>query len=204
MYYYTYRVDFNNGDYYLGQHKTSNLDDGYTGSGKKLNERTDPFEFVILDYYNSQKELNEAEKTLIGDLWWTDPKCLNLKEGGNGGWDAVNKTLDRSYMLSEEYREQKRQIALRLHREGKIKPFPNHASEKGVQAVKKIYPNGVWYGRTHTEETKQKMRKSKNVGQSNSQYGTMWITNGTTNSKISKDDHIPKGYRKGRVLKTED
>jgi hypothetical protein len=204
MYYYTYRVDFNNGDYYLGQHKTSNLDDGYTGSGKKLNERTDPFEFVILDYYNSQKELNEAEKTLIGDLWWTDPKCLNLKEGGNGGWDAVNKSLDRSYMLSEEYREQKRQIALRLHREGKIKSFPNHASEKGVQAVKKMYPNGVWYGRTHTEETKQKMRKSKNVGQSNSQYGTMWITNGTTNSKISKDDDIPKGYRKGRVLKTED
>lgn len=33
----------------------------------------------------------------------------------------------------------------------------------------------------------------------NSQYGTMWITNGTKNKKIKKDDVIPEGWYKGRV-----
>jgi hypothetical protein len=38
-------------------------------------------------------------------------------------------------------------------------------------------------------------------GESNSQYGTMWITNGETNKKIRKTDPIPEGYYKGRKLK---
>ena len=33
----------------------------------------------------------------------------------------------------------------------------------------------------------------------NSQYGTMWINNGTTNKKIKKEETIPKGWYKGRV-----
>lgn len=39
-------------------------------------------------------------------------------------------------------------------------------------------------------------------GEKNSQYGTMWITNGSNNKKVSKDTiTLPEGYRKGRVLK---
>ena len=38
-------------------------------------------------------------------------------------------------------------------------------------------------------------------GQSNSQYGTMWVTNGETNKKIRKDDPLPEGYYRGRKLK---
>jgi hypothetical protein len=38
-------------------------------------------------------------------------------------------------------------------------------------------------------------------GSKNSQYGTMWITNGINNIKISKDSTVPEGWRKGRVVK---
>jgi hypothetical protein len=40
-------------------------------------------------------------------------------------------------------------------------------------------------------------------GEKNSHYGKMWITDGTKNGsyRISKDDMIPEGYRKGRVCK---
>jgi hypothetical protein len=38
-------------------------------------------------------------------------------------------------------------------------------------------------------------------GQSNSQYGTMWVTNGETNKKIKKSEPIPEGYSPGRKLK---
>jgi len=54
-------------------------------------------------------------------------------------------------------------------------------------------------GKKHTEETKEKMRKSKNVGTNNSQFGTIWITNGQENKKIKKEDIIPQSWYKGRV-----
>jgi len=38
-------------------------------------------------------------------------------------------------------------------------------------------------------------------GESNSQHGTMWITNGETNKKIRKTEPVPEGYYKGRKLK---
>ena len=40
--------------------------------------------------------------------------------------------------------------------------------------------------------------KGKGLKESNSQYNTMWITNGIKNKKIKKDILIPNGYYKGR------
>ena len=42
------------------------------------------------------------------------------------------------------------------------------------------------------------MRKSKNQGEKNSQYGTYWITNGIDNKKIKKIDKIPDNWYLGR------
>lgn len=36
-------------------------------------------------------------------------------------------------------------------------------------------------------------------GNKNSQFGTMWITDGHLNRKIKKDEIIPEGWRMGRV-----
>ena len=202
-YYYTYQVLFNNGDYYLGKHSTKDIDDGYTGSGKKLQERTDPFTFNIVEYYNSEDDLNVAEEELIGDLWYTDPKCLNLTGGGHGGWGGCNATVDKSYMLTEEYREKMRQSALRLHAEGKLHRFTKEASEKGVKRMLELYPKSPFYGKTHTEETKKKigLKSAKHQkGKGNSQYGKMWITNEQESTRINKGESIPEGWRKGRVI----
>jgi hypothetical protein len=49
---------------------------------------------------------------------------------------------------------------------------------------------------------KQTLSKIKHQqGETNSQYGKMWITDGTKDGsyRISKDGIIPEGYRKGRV-----
>lgn len=44
------------------------------------------------------------------------------------------------------------------------------------------------------------MRKNNHSqGHLNSQYGTMWITNGSTNKKIKRGDSVPEGFRPGRV-----
>ena len=62
----------------------------------------------------------------------------------------------------------------------------------------KLHP---MYGKTHSNEVKQRISEAQ-TGKGNSQFGTMWITNGTTNLKIKKTDIIPDGYYKGRVCKT--
>lgn len=64
--------------------------------------------------------------------------------------------------------------------------------EKGIVPFK---------GCIHSEATKQKMRKSKNVGERNSQFGTICYPNGTSNKKIKSSDTIPIGWTKGRVTK---
>ena len=202
-YYYTYQVLFNNGDYYLGKHSTKDIDDGYTGSGKKLQERTDPFTFNILEYYNSEDDLNVAEEELIGDLWFTDPKCLNLTGGGRGGWGGCNATVDKSYMLTEEYREKMRQNSIRLQSEGKIHKFTKEDGRKGILKVRELYPQGTFLGKTHTEETKKKigLNSAKHQkGKGNSQYGKMWITNEQESTRINKSESIPEGWRKGRIV----
>lgn len=44
-------------------------------------------------------------------------------------------------------------------------------------------------------------RNKHQQGKTNSQFGTMWITNGKKNSKINKSDPIPEGFWKGRKIK---
>ena len=57
------------------------------------------------------------------------------------------------------------------------------------------------------EAIKKKKKIFKEIkhqqGEKNSQYGKMWITNGTKEGTciISKESPIPEGYRKGRVCK---
>jgi len=50
-------------------------------------------------------------------------------------------------------------------------------------------------GKKHRLETILKMS-----GPNSSQYGTMWITNGVQNKKVKKNDLIPSGWKKERVL----
>ena len=93
-YFYTYKITLLKGSlagkYYYGQHITYNLNDGYCGSGTIIKSYYKKYRAIenityvkeILKFYNDEKELDIAEKILIGDLWKTDDNCLNLKCGG--------------------------------------------------------------------------------------------------------------------------
>lgn len=90
-FYYTYLVYLTNqeskfyGHVYYGKHVTGNLADGYKGSGKIVQsyykKYSNDYYFKILNFYNSTKELNEAEYDLIHPHLG-QPYCLNLVEGG--------------------------------------------------------------------------------------------------------------------------
>lgn len=67
----------------------------------------------------------------------------------------------------------------------------------------------IWKGKTHSEESKQKMRETCKMikhqqGEKNSQFGTCWITKDSTNKKIKQselDIYITNGWVKGRKIK---
>ena len=68
-----------------------------------------------------------------------------------------------------------------------------------------IQDNFSWLGKKHTKETKEKMsathkRNKHQQHSTNSQYGTMWITDGIYNKKIKRDRSIPDGWNKGRTM----
>jgi hypothetical protein len=83
-------------------------------------------------------------------------------------------------------------------------------TEKHIALLKEV---GKKYQRIATEASKSPyaIRKKKETlakinhqqGTKNSQYGTMWITDGTKKGsyKIKRGDKIPAGYRPGRILK---
>lgn len=72
----------------------------------------------------------------------------------------------------------------------KGKMRPNETKQKMSAAQK---------GRIVTEETKEKLREY--TGDKNSQFGSIWITDGNKNMKIKKDAIIPSGWSKGRTFK---
>lgn len=63
---------------------------------------------------------------------------------------------------------------------------------------------GGWGGELTVESNEQKKKtmaeRKVSQGEKNSQFGTMWITNGLVNKKIPKTDSLPRGFRKGRMV----
>lgn len=112
-YYYTYKIILLKGSlagkYYYGQHSTDDIRDHYAGSGKILQKYYKKYRAVegvtyikeILKFYNGPEELNKAENVLIGDLWKTDPECLNQCAGGGSSTFQKRNTKETKKKLSK-------------------------------------------------------------------------------------------------------
>lgn len=175
------------GRYYIGMHSTNNLDDGYMGSGKRLRyslrkHGIDNHKKEILEFFESRELLIEAENKAITSEMLMDNDCMNLAEGGKSGFDYIKYLRKNNPEYDKFWKEMQGDKLKKTHSLGLI----NYNTFQGKQ---------------HSEETKHKMRKSKNVGETNSQYGTCWITKNGLNKKIKKEDFdsfIQDGWVKGR------
>ena len=181
-----------NGKFYIGVHKTNNPHDDYLGSGKLLKRAIEKYgvenfkkEIVALAEDADTAFLKEAE--LVTREMVDSDLCYNLKLGGEGGFDYINSKegLNNTSTTSEN----KRIGGLAFMKKYGKMPRP-----------KEPYPYS-FKGKQHKEESKKKMSvaASKRTGKKNSQFGTMWITNGSENRKIKKTASIPEGWRRGRT-----
>lgn len=220
MFYYLYEIRNNlNNKIYVGVHKTNNMDDGYMGSGKIIQNAIrkhgiENFSKVILETFENSKDMYERESQIVNDQFLLREDVYNLRRGGHGGFEYINKN-GISVLISEQREKnpsliQKASILGNVVKKNKAKNDPVYADyltsirKKATQKSKENNPNGTFYGKKHTAEYKKFMSlimAEKQSGLRNSQFGTMWITDGTESKKISKTDAIPDGWKKGRIMK---
>lgn len=196
-----------NGKFYIGKHKTKDLNDGYLGSGKLLKRAIgkygiDNFHKEILHICKDEDHMNLLESILVVP---DEEINYNLCDGGKGGWSYLNRTGQN---ISDKQKSAARKTMYGLH------SIVNHPSKRDIklQSLEKakykrmeVYPHSPFYGKTHTDEWKQNhssIMREKSKGKNNSQYGTCWITNGLENKKIKKEEldlWLDLGYNRGRI-----
>lgn len=205
MHYIVYKItNIINGKFYIGKHQTKDLNDGYLGSGTLIRKAIkkygkENFEKEILFVFDNEAEMNAKEKELV----IISEMSYNLCEGGKGGFSYINRNkLGRGFRTMDP--EQRKRYLILAHK--RLKDLRNDYSFR-VELSKKIRiglnnnPNNHFLGKHHSDETKRIIgfkNSYRQSGHKNSQYGTIWITDGKVNRKIKKEDVIPAGWYKGR------
>jgi hypothetical protein len=222
MFYLVYKITNNiNQKYYIGCHKTTNVDDGYMGSGVLIKRAIskygiENFTKQILHYCSTSEEMFTKEFELVT----ITEQSYNLKLGGNGGFNYINThnlNKPENWCLESVIRHKKGCkkggiknktlgtgiFGLSFKQKSEIGKKANAATQ--LKLMDTIGYKSV-FGILNKDEEFQLKRKAKfceidhQKGNKNSQYGTMWITNGEFNSKITKGLDLPDGWILGRKI----
>jgi hypothetical protein len=221
-YYLIYRItNLVNNKIYVGKHKTQNIEDGYLGSGKLIvaaikKYGINNFNREILYILNTEDEMDFYESVIVTEDFINRTDTYNLVVGGKGGFSYINKnklgmSSEKGKAMNKKYLEktspdvlrERALHAVKISRNNRTGLFAEDTIERRIKSC-----TTYWKGRKHTEEhiAKMKETKKKNInkclGEANSQFGTMWITDGISSNKIKVGEEIPKGWKKGRVIKT--
>lgn len=191
-----------NGKTYIGKHQTNNLDDGYMGSGKTLNHAINKyglqnFEKDILFIFDTEDEMNNKEAELVTEQFCKDDSNYNICPGGKGGWGYVNQNGLSSYWLNKNLSDSHKEKV------GKSHLGIKHTIEVKNKISKSCKGMQNFLDKTHSIEAKISMGIKNSIhqtGSGNSQFGSMWITNGLENKKIKNSDVIPESWSKGRKI----
>ena len=146
-YYGIYKItNLLNGKMYIGQHTTSNIDDGYMGSGKIILRALkkygkDNFRKEWLMFCEDEEELNYMERVYVDQTWVDRSDTYNLNLGG-------------------DYQRMSNQTRKKLSDSHKGKTFSEEHKRKLSESHKGISHIGYMLGHHHSEEARRKMSKS--------------------------------------------
>ena len=215
---YIYKTTCNvTGRWYVGMHSTNNLEDAYMGSGLRLRRSIRKYGVEnhikeILEFLPNREELVLREIEIVTKELISDEKCMNLKEGGTGGFSSKEHKI--KFITEGVKTGRKKTDEILKNRFGndenwlsKFNTEINKIAWVNEEYRKNKLKNLDWSGKKHLEETKLKISeklKGRGVGKENSQYGTCWITKDDTTKKIKKEElniYFKEGWVKGRKKK---
>jgi hypothetical protein len=214
MYYTIYKITNQiDGKFYIGSHKTKDLNDKYMGSGKYLKYAQEKygienFTKEILFVFDAPELMYAKEAELVNEEFLASENTYNIKVGGFGGWDYINSNETLRKEKNSRARISTNKVLFEKYNVTNPSQL-DFVKNKMSLAAKKQYDLGItklpsFKGRTHTEESKSKIGNKNSFhqkGDKNSQFGTIWITNGVSSKKIKKESAIPEGWRVGKIQK---
>jgi hypothetical protein len=172
MFYIIYKTKNKINDrFYIGYHKTTNLDDDYLGSGIAIKEAIQKygrsnFEREILYVFPTREEAIIKEMEIVNEEFINDPQTYNIKIGGDGGWEYVNEKLNLLPEYKNRFKENTRNGIIKSISEGK---YDESFRKNGIRLAKMNMESPPFLGKIHSKESK------KNIS----------LNNG---SKLSKED----------------
>jgi group I intron endonuclease len=224
MFYYLYKItNLVNNKFYIGVHKTKNMNDDYMGSGKVIRQAIkkhgiENFKKEILEFFSDSKSMLKREKEIITEDFLLRTDVYNLRKGGDGGFDYINKNK----LNNTEDSIKRKSLAMKNYWiekdcSGENNPFFNkkHSEEtkKNISEKRKCFfenggqhPKGM-LGKKHTEETKKQV--SQRLKQTGSMIGkkgldhpcggTKWYNDGLRH--LRSEFHPGEGWVEGRIFK---
>ena len=215
-----------NGKFYIGKHKTVDLDDGYMGSGKLLLQAIkkygkENFVTTILGCYDSDRKASIAERIFIVQ---DSEISYNLHEGGKGGWDYLHsignhggrkkrpicficKCCNNEVIKIRAVKSKKfAQIFCSKHCAGKYNSLhcANHISHpinmNNIETRKKHRNSLIaWHA---TKPLFNKQSKSNKLREAHKRNPKIWVTDGIVNILAFGEDLellSIDGFKKGRI-----
>jgi hypothetical protein len=111
------------------------------------------------------------------------PKCMG---GNNDKSNIVKLTPEEHYVAHQLLVKMYPKVTALIYAANRMTTF-----SKFTKRNNKCF---AWLRKKHKDACK------KRTGKKNSQYGSMWITDGQENKKIDKGSIIPEGWYKGRYI----
>ena len=218
-------INTQNGKYYIGVHRTNNINDGYMGCGhyrgRKLREQLDTrlyrafrkygddaFITEVLYKFDSEADAFKKEKELI-DI--TDKNCYNDKPGGVGGFhpdtnkgrilsENERKKLSESAKIRSKLYPLQTEALKEYNKKRKGKTYSEiYGEEKGKEVSRKKSKSLT--GRKLSDEHKRKMsnnRRGKDCGKCKGRVH-VWCVTENRSIRLVKDD-LQKEIAQGNII----
>jgi len=219
MHYYLYKItNLINNRFYIGVHKTKNINDGYMGSGKIIKQAIERygienFKKEILETFTDTEAMLKREKQIVTEDFLSRNDVYNLRKGGDGGFDYITK--NKLNLTPEVLKRRALSISLSHKNKPRIYVGTKHTDKtKKVMSEKRkhFFENGGEHpkgmlGKKHDEQTKKHVSeilkiKGSMIGKKGLNHpagGTKWYNNGIKH--IRTEIHPGLGWFEGRIFK---
>jgi predicted GIY-YIG superfamily endonuclease len=164
MYHTVYKtIRTSTGEYYIGVHSTTNLNDRYMGSGDRIKHIISKYgkadlKRVILHMCDTRREALLIEHTLLSIDVLSDPLCLNVAVGGKGnpeGGHGITKEAKHKLSVLHMGRSKSVETKQRISESKRGVPSRLKGRARPLEVIQKIAAANT--GKPKSEEHKAKI-----------------------------------------------